>query len=694
MSRLQGMRPGFAGGRRGSSSVRKRLAAWSCAGLVALLGSAAGVDCGFGPAPAFAADEEDDLDALQEKAFREAVAKVAPSVVRVETIGGLEQIGQGQAKVLVGTGPTTGLVVGAEGWILSSAFNFAQKPTSILIGLPDGSRAPAKLVATDFNRMLTLLKIDAPGLGLQLAVPTVAPIDEVKVGQWAITVGRTFDGGPNLSVGIVSATNRIWGKAVQVDAKASPSNYGGPLVDIHGRVIGVLVPASPQGGGELAGVEWYDSGIAFASPLEHVLKVLPALKEGKNLKGGIMGVVFKNQDDMGSEPVINSVRGGSPASEANLKPGDRIVEMDGKPIKRLHGVRHTLGPRYAGDEVKVVVLRDGQRIEKSLKLVAELQAYQFPFLGIVPGRVEAAAGPIPVRYVVPDSPAAAAKILPGDVLVKIGEQDVPNQEKLAEALSQVKIDQPLPLQVRRGSESLTMTLKPAADRAWQPKELPPAVAADKLGPKPADAPKTGALEEQKIAEFKNIYFAYVPSTYHPAAPASVLVWLHEPGGFDSKKLLEQWKPYCEKHQCILVAPKSAEAEKWLPTEAEFIQKAVEEIAQEYRVDRRRIVVGGRQAGAGMALIAAARNRAFFRGVALIEPIPSAPIGDNDPAQRLRVWLATADGSNGAKAFEKYLAQLKSQKFPVVESNLGKESRPLKPDETESLLRWIDALDVF
>ena len=69
----------------------------------------------------------------------------------------------------------------------------------------------------------------------------------MTVGQWAIAVGRTYEQPePNLSVGVISATNRIWSKAIQTDAKISPSNYGGPLIDIHGRVLGVLVPLSPQ----------------------------------------------------------------------------------------------------------------------------------------------------------------------------------------------------------------------------------------------------------------------------------------------------------------------------------------------------------------------------------------------------------------------------------------------------------------
>src|SRR5438067_6584986 len=131
--------------------------------------------------------------------------------------------------------------------------------------------------------MLTLWKVDRKNL----PVPVMVPKKELKVGQWAIALGRTLDlkqkkdTPPSISIGIVSALNRIWGKALQTDAKVSPVNYGGPLVDIQGRVQGILIPASQRKEGETAGFEWYDSGIGFAVPMEDVLAMLPRLKEGK-----------------------------------------------------------------------------------------------------------------------------------------------------------------------------------------------------------------------------------------------------------------------------------------------------------------------------------------------------------------------------------------------------------------------------
>ncbi|NQT36694.1 MAG: trypsin-like peptidase domain-containing protein, partial [Planctomycetes bacterium] len=159
----------------------------------------------------------EDLELLEQQALRAAVDRVAPSVVRIETIGGLERVG----KVLIGTGPTSGTVVGADGFVVSSAFNFRHRPASILVQLADGTRKPARLVATDHSRMLVLLKIE---VDQPLVVPEMAPGDEMRVGQWAIAVGRTFEAArPNVAVGVLSARNRVWGKAIQTDAAVSPN---------------------------------------------------------------------------------------------------------------------------------------------------------------------------------------------------------------------------------------------------------------------------------------------------------------------------------------------------------------------------------------------------------------------------------------------------------------------------------------
>ncbi|HEV3021792.1 MAG TPA: trypsin-like peptidase domain-containing protein, partial [Pirellulales bacterium] len=307
---------------------------------------------------AVAAPASDDLPSREEAAMQRAVMRVTPSVVSIETVGGLERVGQ----VLFGNGPTTGLIVSSDGYIVSSAFNFAQKPTSILVELADGSRAAAQLVATDRNRMLVLLKVPAAG---DLPVTECVAEDEMRVGQWSIAVGRAFDHAqPNMSVGIISALHRVWDKAIQTDAKISPANYGGPLVDIRGRVLGVLSPLSPMGSGDVQGVEWYDSGIGFAVPLEQILGLLPRLKQGHDLLPGLMGVNLQGRDQYAEAPVIAACRPNSPASKAGFKAGDRVVQVDEREIERQVQLLHEIHRRYAGDKLRVTVARGDERIER------------------------------------------------------------------------------------------------------------------------------------------------------------------------------------------------------------------------------------------------------------------------------------------------------------------------------------------
>src|SRR5207247_2655186 len=199
----------------------------------------------------------------------------------------------------------------------------------------------------------------------------------------SIAIGRTLDvkraGMPSISVGIISATGRIWGKALQTDAKISPVNYGGPLVDLRGRVQGILVPASPQGEDVTAGFEWYDSGIGFAIPMEDVMAVLPRLKEGKDLMKGLLGIRMKSGDMYSVAPEIGEVTADSAAFRAGLKPGDRIVKygigMPQVPFQgNVSGQAQLLGwlnTQATGTEIKLEIkTKDG----KTATLTASLES--------------------------------------------------------------------------------------------------------------------------------------------------------------------------------------------------------------------------------------------------------------------------------------------------------------------------------
>ena len=86
------------------------------------------------------------------------------------------------------------------------------------------------------------------------------------------------------------------GRAIQTDANISPANYGGPLIDIEGHVLGICVPLSPRAQGAASGVDWYDSGIGFAIPLSGAKRLIDEMKTGKHIKPGKLGVLPERWD--------------------------------------------------------------------------------------------------------------------------------------------------------------------------------------------------------------------------------------------------------------------------------------------------------------------------------------------------------------------------------------------------------------
>ena len=629
-----------------------------------------------------AVSNAEDLNQLEEQAMQQAVANIAPAVVRIETLGGLERIG----RLLVGTGPTTGLVVSQDGYIISSAFNFIQQPTSILVTLPGGKSVSARMVARDHSRMLVLLKVDTDQ---PLTVPPAAPRAEMVVGQWAIAMGRALDPQhPNLSVGIISATHRIWGRAIQTDAKISPHNYGGPLVDIQGRVLGLLVPLSPHARSEVAGAEWYDSGIGFAIPLEDIFAHLEKLKTGKDLHPGVLGITLKGNDIYSLPAEIATCHPRGPAALAQLKPGDTIVEVDGMPIQRQAELKHLLGIRYAGEEVSLVVLRNEQRIESVVELADQLQPYEHPFLGILPMRD---ADGVVVRYVYPGSPADKGGIERADQIVRLAGQPVPDARALREALANMPNREDVEIQFRRGDRTETSQVTLGFISPEIPPQLPPARSAQ---PDPAgESPPRGVIPI-KVPETANKCFAYVPDTYQPDVPHGLILWLHEPGGFDEDRLRKRWDQICRDRQLILLSPASSDPDKWHVTEIGFILKVLEEVLDRYEVDRNRIVVHGYQAGGTMAYLVGFTDPDRFRGIAAVDaPLPrrARPPG-TDPLRRILIYTTIAKQSPLKQRISDGIDRLKQLRYPVTVIDQGASARHLDADELRKLARWIDSLD--
>jgi serine protease Do len=691
-----------------------------------------------------------DVNEATEKAMKAASAQVAPTVVKIETAGGAELIGGApkggppQPGIRKGVGPTTGLIVDPDGFVITSSFNFANKPTDIFVTIPGRpQRLVAKVVAHDQTRMLTLLKVDAK----DLPVPAPFPKKDADIGLWAMALGRTSDPDtehpPSMSIGIVSAVNRIWGKAIQTDAKTSPVNYGGPLVAIDGRVFGVIVPASNRAEGETAGVDVYDSGIGFAVPLEDVLAVLPRLKQGQDIRPGRLGITPQGTDVYNAPPVIGAIQPDSAAARAGIQVGDKILELNGKKVPNFSTLQHVLGPMYEGAEVTVKVARGDKEMEfKGVKLLGTGTSYVNAFLGLLPMRDDPGPG-VEIRYVYPKSPADVAGLKAGDRVMKFGPATLPaptavqNRAAFLAMMQRLTPGTEVKIEVKRkdGEKTETVTAKVIAAPADLPEKLPlPSSAgkalegqpkgkkdpkdpfppeeesADESSPECGQDPKEEPKKEEPKKDKPKVetgymkrtnealgreYWVFVPDNYDPNKSYGLIVWFHPAGqgGKDGEKMYKTFRDICEDYNFIVMGPKSGNNDGWVASETELVMQDVKTVLGQYTIDKTRVVAHGLGNGGQMAFYVAFNARDVFRGVAAIGAVLGTNPKENIANQPLSFFISGGDKDPLIKDIAASKDLLAEKRFPVVFREM-KESGKEYFDATTfaDFLAWLDSLD--
>jgi serine protease Do len=682
------------------------------------------------------AGQQPDLNEQFEKAVKDAARKVGPSVVQIQTTGGTDMVVTGVkgATFRKALGPTTGVIVDPDGYIITSAFNFINNPTTITVAVP-GISEPflAKKIATDHSRMVTLIKIDKTGL----VVPKFVPVKELKVGQSALALGRTLDPKlldtkrehpPSISYGIISALGRIWGKAFQTDAKVSPVNYGGPIVDITGRVQGIIIPASPRGEDVTAGFEWYDSGIGFAVPMEDVMAVVPKLKMGKDLHKAVLGVRMKGGDQYSVLPEVDDVVQPSAAAKAGLQKGDVITEIENKAVFNQAQVLHLVGPKYEGDSLSFKFKRgDKEMVVASVELISTAKStrFQHPFLGILALRDDPKLG-VAVRYIYPKSPAEAAGLKAGDRIVKYGlsgkvtgfKGDKRGRDELAEFLNTLTPQTTVELEVvakdGKGMMAVKVTLdampgSSAGKEDFVPDKLPQVASVKKalepleIGDKNVKPPKIDPIDKKyETGLLKRInnagdrkYWIYVPKNFDPQIAHAVVVFLHLPAKFKDEEVdrtTDLWEDFCKEKNIILVGPITEQEAGWTPSDTELVLEAVRDVSSHYTVDKNRIVAFGSGNGGQMAFNLAFKARDVFRGAAAHAAVLTEPL-DNLANQRLAFYVAGGDRDPVIKAIAETRNRLVTRGFPVLYrefANRGREE--MDNNAYEELIRWIDTLD--
>ncbi len=310
------------------------------------------------PVTAARAQSADTLQATA-KAFRAAVDKIQPMLVTIESYGG---VGTKQGKIggirKQGEGNTTGILLGPDGYVITSTFNFVTQPLITTVVTSDGVRRVARPMGRDDSRKICLLKIEDTTNLPEVSEFEITKVADLQVGQWALSLGVGYgDKSPAVSMGIISAKNRIGGRAVQTDANISPANYGGPLIDIQGRLIGICVPLNPQSSAIGAGVEWYDSGIGFAIPIDGADDLIERLKDPETrIHPAFLGIKSTPNTD-GQGMFVESVVPKSAADNAGLTAQDIILELNEKTVSDLLTLKQILNRFESGAETEIKFLR-------------------------------------------------------------------------------------------------------------------------------------------------------------------------------------------------------------------------------------------------------------------------------------------------------------------------------------------------
>ncbi|MHC4972094.1 MAG: trypsin-like peptidase domain-containing protein [Planctomycetota bacterium] len=276
---------------------------------------------------------------------------------------------------------SSGLIVDPDGLVLCPLriTGWPQAERKLDVDLLDGQTFAAKILGKDERLRLVLLKIEAKGL----PVLEAAPRDAHRAGHLAIALGYPHvrpQNTPQLTFGIVSRTNALTMihpafSAVQTDAAVSASNRGGPLVDIDGRLLGMLLDVNDtefvgymtRKRGRVMG----NAGLGFAVPWATIQALVPRLARGEVMKAGFLGVrTVEAKGGLQIVAVVEKNSKGTPtgAHAAGMKKGDLILSIGGEKTATPRDLRRVLGGFAAGDKVEVVVRRAGKSLELEVVL--------------------------------------------------------------------------------------------------------------------------------------------------------------------------------------------------------------------------------------------------------------------------------------------------------------------------------------
>ncbi|HKB92308.1 MAG TPA: DegQ family serine endoprotease [Opitutaceae bacterium] len=263
----------------------------------------------------------------------------------------------------------SGVIVSSDGYVLTNN-HVVHDADSIKVTLSDGRELPAKVVGTDPQADLAVVKVDAH----DLPAITFADSDKIEVGDRVLAVGNPFGIGQTVTSGMISALGRAtlgldYEDFIQTDAAINPGNSGGALIDTNGRLVGINTAILSRSGGF--------QGIGFAIPSNLARNVMEQLAAHGKVIRGFLGVSIQDvtpelaqefKIDQHSGALIAEVTPNSPAAKAGLKSGDIITKIADKPVHDGRHLKLEVANLAPGTKVPAEVLRDGHTTKVTINI--------------------------------------------------------------------------------------------------------------------------------------------------------------------------------------------------------------------------------------------------------------------------------------------------------------------------------------
>lgn len=271
-----------------------------------------------------------------------AVAEVlSPAVVQIET----------------GSGLGSGVVFDEDGLVLTNA-HVVGGSREVVVRFADGSSTEGAVLGADTSTDVAVVEIDADAV---IGVAQLALDTEVKVGQLAVAIGSPFGLEQTVTSGIISAVDRPYPNSevvvgmLQTDAPINSGNSGGALANRNGQVIGINTAIFSNSGD--------NSGIGFAIPIGVAHAQAQKIINGESLETGFLGISGEAPPSGDPGVLVVDVEQGSAADEAGIEVGDVIISVDGDDVSNIGELAATISSYSPGDEVDLVVAREGESSE-------------------------------------------------------------------------------------------------------------------------------------------------------------------------------------------------------------------------------------------------------------------------------------------------------------------------------------------